>query len=37
MKRYLARGMRMVLAGNDLSLLLQAAQEQSKFVRDNQP
>jgi 2-keto-3-deoxy-L-rhamnonate aldolase RhmA len=36
MKRYLARGMRMVLAGNDLSLLLQAAQEQSQFVRASQ-
>jgi 2-keto-3-deoxy-L-rhamnonate aldolase RhmA len=33
MQRYLMRGMRMVLAGNDLSLLLQAAQEQSQFVR----
>ncbi len=33
MKRYLARGMRMVLAGNDISLLLNAAQDQASFVR----
>lgn len=33
MKRYLARGMRMVLAGNDISLLLGAAQDQASFVR----
>jgi 2-keto-3-deoxy-L-rhamnonate aldolase RhmA len=33
MKRYLARGMRMVLAGNDISLLLNAAQDQAGFVR----
>jgi|SRR5579859_6843526 len=31
--RYLGLGFRMVLAGNDLSLLHSAAQEQSKFVR----
>lgn len=33
MKQYLSRGFRMVLAGNDISLLLQAAQDQSQFVR----
>ena len=33
MKRYLARGLRMVLAGNDISLLLGAAQDQASFVR----
>ncbi|HWQ39326.1 MAG TPA: aldolase/citrate lyase family protein [Burkholderiales bacterium] len=33
MKRYLARGMRMVLAGNDIGLLLNAAQDQASFVR----
>jgi 2-keto-3-deoxy-L-rhamnonate aldolase RhmA len=33
MKRYLARGMRMLLAGNDINLLLGAAQEQASFVR----
>jgi 2-keto-3-deoxy-L-rhamnonate aldolase RhmA len=32
-KRYIARGMRFVLAGNDISLLLNAAQEQATFVR----
>jgi len=32
-KRYIARGMRFVLAGNDISLLLNAAQEQASFVR----
>lgn len=32
-KRYIGRGMRFVLAGNDLSLLLSAAQEQAGFVR----
>ena len=31
--RYLGLGFRMVLAGNDISLLLTAAQEQAKFVR----
>jgi len=31
--RYLGLGFRMVLAGNDLSLLHSAAQEQAKFVR----
>lgn len=30
---YIARGMRMILAGNDLSLLVTAATEQAKFVR----
>lgn len=33
MKRYLGRGMRMLLAGNDISLLLNAAQDQAAFVR----
>jgi 2-keto-3-deoxy-L-rhamnonate aldolase RhmA len=33
MKRYLSRGFGMVLAGNDISLLLNAAQEQASFVR----
>jgi 2-keto-3-deoxy-L-rhamnonate aldolase RhmA len=32
-KRYVTRGMRLILAGNDLSLLLAAAQEQAGFVR----
>ena len=32
-KRYIARGMRFALAGNDISLLLNAAQEQAAFVR----
>src|SRR4249920_3187215 len=32
-KRYIGRGMRFVLAGNDISLLLNAAQEQAGFVR----
>jgi 4-hydroxy-2-oxoheptanedioate aldolase len=32
-RRYIGRGMRFVLAGNDLSLLLSAAQEQAGFVR----
>jgi 4-hydroxy-2-oxoheptanedioate aldolase len=32
-KRYIGRGMRFVLAGNDLSLLLSAAQEQAGFFR----
>ncbi|MEO8009280.1 MAG: aldolase/citrate lyase family protein, partial [Betaproteobacteria bacterium] len=31
--RYLGLGFRMVLAGNDISLLHSAAQEQAKFVR----
>ena len=31
--RYLGLGFRMMLAGNDLSLLHGAAQEQAKFVR----
>jgi 2-keto-3-deoxy-L-rhamnonate aldolase RhmA len=33
MPRYIARGMRFVLAGNDISLLLNAAQDQARFVR----
>ena len=33
LKRYIARGMRMILSGNDISLLLNAAQEQAGFVR----
>ena len=32
--RYLGLGFRMVLAGNDISLLHSAAQEQAKFVRE---
>jgi 2-keto-3-deoxy-L-rhamnonate aldolase RhmA len=32
-KRYIGRGMRFILAGNDLSLLLNAAQDQAGFVR----
>ena len=31
MQRYVARGMQLVLAGNDLSLLLAAAQDQGSF------
>jgi 4-hydroxy-2-oxoheptanedioate aldolase len=31
--RYIALGMRMILAGNDLSLLMAAAQDQAGFVR----
>ena len=33
MKRYVGRGMRFVLTGNDISLLLAAAQEQATFAR----
>jgi len=33
MKRCIDRGMRFILAGNDISLLLAAAQEQAKFAR----
>jgi len=33
MQRYIARGMRFVLCGNDLSLLLSAAQEHATFAR----
>ena len=33
MQRYIGRGMRLILAGNDLSLLLAAAQDQAAFVR----
>jgi 4-hydroxy-2-oxoheptanedioate aldolase len=32
-KRYIARGMRFILAGNDLGLLLNAAQDQAAFMR----
>jgi 2-keto-3-deoxy-L-rhamnonate aldolase RhmA len=35
-KRYIGRGMRFVLAGNDLSLLLSAATDQAGFVRSCQ-
>jgi 4-hydroxy-2-oxoheptanedioate aldolase len=33
MKRYVGRGMRFVLCGSDLSILLAAAQDQAKFAR----
>ena len=33
LKRYVDRGMRLILAGNDIGLLLNAAQEQAGFVR----
>jgi 4-hydroxy-2-oxoheptanedioate aldolase len=33
LKRYIDRGMRLILAGNDISLLLNAAQDQAGFVR----
>lgn len=33
LKQYIGRGMRMILSGNDISLLLAAAQDQAKFVR----
>lgn len=33
LQRYVTRGMQMILAGNDLSLLFNAAQEQAAFVR----
>ncbi len=33
MQRYIGRGMRFVLAGNDISVLLAAAQEQASFAR----
>ncbi len=33
MKRYIERGMRMILAGNDLGLLMGAAQDQAGFVK----
>ena len=33
LNRYIARGLKMVLAGNDLNVLLNAAQEQAVFVR----
>jgi 4-hydroxy-2-oxoheptanedioate aldolase len=32
-KRYIGRGMRFILAGSDVGLLLNAAQEQASFVR----
>lgn len=34
MKRYIGRGMRFILAGNGLSVLLAAAQDQAQFARD---
>jgi 2-keto-3-deoxy-L-rhamnonate aldolase RhmA len=33
LKRYIAKGLRMILAGNDLGVLLNAAQDQATFVR----
>jgi 2-keto-3-deoxy-L-rhamnonate aldolase RhmA len=33
LKRYVAKGLRMILAGNDLGVLLNAAQDQASFVR----
>ncbi|MEO8630427.1 MAG: aldolase/citrate lyase family protein [Betaproteobacteria bacterium] len=33
LKRYIARGMRMILSGNDVGLLMSAAQNQASFVR----
>jgi 4-hydroxy-2-oxoheptanedioate aldolase len=33
LQRYIAKGLRMVLAGNDLGVLLKAAQDQASFVR----
>ncbi len=33
LKRYIGQGMRMILAGNDLGLLLGAARDQAAFVR----
>jgi 4-hydroxy-2-oxoheptanedioate aldolase len=33
LQRYIARGLRMVLAGNDLGVMFKAAQEQAGFVR----
>jgi 2-keto-3-deoxy-L-rhamnonate aldolase RhmA len=36
MKHHLARGFRFVLAGNDLSVLLTAAQDQAAFARSCQ-
>ncbi|MGH8678750.1 MAG: hypothetical protein ACREUQ_10415, partial [Burkholderiales bacterium] len=32
LKQYISRGMRMILSGNDISLLLAAAQDQAGFV-----
>jgi 2-keto-3-deoxy-L-rhamnonate aldolase RhmA len=37
MKRYIERGMRMILSGNDLGLLMSAAQDQAGFVMACQP
>ena len=34
LQAYIARGMRMILAGNDVSLLMAAATEQAAFVRE---
>jgi 2-keto-3-deoxy-L-rhamnonate aldolase RhmA len=33
LQRYIAMGVRMILAGNDLSLLMSAGQDQASFVR----
>ena len=34
LQAYIARGMRMILSGNDISLLMNAASDQAQFVRD---
>jgi len=34
LQSYIARGMRMILAGNDVSLLMKAASDQAQFVRN---
>ena len=33
LKPYISRGVRMILAGNDVSLLMNAASDQAQFVR----
>jgi 2-keto-3-deoxy-L-rhamnonate aldolase RhmA len=33
LKHYISRGVRMILAGNDVSLLMNAASDQAQFVR----
>jgi 2-keto-3-deoxy-L-rhamnonate aldolase RhmA len=33
LQAYIARGMRMILAGNDVSLLMNASRDQAQFVR----
>jgi len=33
LQTYIARGMRMILAGNDISLLMNASRDQAQFVR----